>query len=227
MSGNSEQLRGELTRNALNVTNRARSVSKWNVMRPDKGYSTSWYDLVPLFDDKHLAIRGIEKDDLNARFQLRSSAPLARTIFELFTWNVSIDKPAEDAIGNNLGWLIFSSRAKGAVETVPHLNAEFLEVPDTVLRNAKHGCPAWVFHPLTTVRAINLERSKVVWENYGKEDFISVVHELWLDEQTVGKCPAVFRLAEYPPIVLANADFVTAWLDAKCTGLRFVPVHTA
>ncbi len=198
-----------------------------NKMPHDQSNALGWYDLISVFDDKHFAIRGVEKEIPDARFKILSDAPLAPALFELFSWNISVDKPALDVIGNNLGWLIFSTRAKAAIENLPNLSGEFIEFPQSMFKKTKHRFHAWVFHPFTTVRALNLDRSKVVWENYGREDFISVIHELWLNQLVVAKCPTVFRLAEYPSIVLANDDFITAWTNAGCAGLRFKPVHTA
>ena len=184
---------------------------------------SAWYDLVPLYSQSRLSIRGAPLDKPDAHYKFFSPRPLSDSFFREFSWAVSVDRQPQDLIGNNLSWLIISERAKEALFTIPNLEAEFLELPKFVRADARYRCRAWLFHPMETIRAIDLKRSQLSWSTIGAEH-ISSIQELCLDRQHLNGASSVFRLLEYEPIVIANSVFKSAWETARCKGIHFRPV---
>jgi hypothetical protein len=146
----------------------------------------------------------------------------ARTVFSFAKSHKGMK--VDDFIFNLMGWLITSEKAWEVLSKEP---VSFERFPVIVHDHKKRPLKAsyCLAHLLGTVDCVDLKKSDYERSAMDPESILAF-RRLVLDKKRIPKEPTLFRIKEYPRIMIIRSDLVERLEDAGVTGFELVELDT-
>ncbi|ATB51511.1 imm11 family protein [Corallococcus macrosporus] len=182
------------------------------------------YQVFSINPDPRVALLRDVSANVPDYMQLTDGIPLKGTIPESTTFTLSEEGGDMlcDFVENTSGTLIVSSRAREALETEGITGDDFEYLPVTLKDKRGRALKSrfYIVNPLQKVECMDRERSE--FSASARTDKILSVQQLVVRQDMVPARLKLFRLGEWPRVIVIRLDLVQRLQEAQLTGLFVV-----